>query len=47
MRDHNVVCNICISRNLATLRENMCAMPSHASETLALCYAAEAYRDII
>ena len=45
MRDHNVVWNMCMSRNLATQRENMCAMPSHANGTLALCYACEAYRD--
>ena len=34
-----------ISRNIATLRENMCAILSHANETLALCYVCEAYRD--
>ena len=45
MRDHNVVCNMYISRNLATLRENMCAMSSHVNGTLVLCYACEAYRD--
>ena len=43
--DHNVVCNVYMARNLATLRENICAMPSHANGTLALCYACEAYRD--
>ena len=34
-----------ISRNLATLRENIYTMLSYANKTLALCYACEAYRD--
>ena len=40
-----MVCNMYISRNLATLRENMCVMSRHANGTLALCYACDAYRD--
>ena len=45
MRDYNMVCNIYISRNLATLRENMCAILNYVSETLVLCYTAEVYRN--
>ena len=40
-----MVCNMYISKNLATQRENIYAMPSHVSGTLALCYAAEVYRN--
>ena len=41
-----MMCNMCMARNLATLRENICVMLSHASGTLALCYTVEVYRNI-
>ena len=47
MRDHNIIYNIYISRNLATQRENIYTIPNHANKTLALYYAAEAYRNKI
>ena len=40
-----MVYNIYIFRNLVTQRENMCVMSNHVNKTLALCYAAEAYRN--
>ena len=40
-----MIYNICMSRNLATQRENMCAISNHVNKTLILCYTVEAYRD--
>ena len=39
------MCNIYISRNLATQRENICAMLNYVSEILALYYTTEVYRN--
>ena len=40
-----MVWNIYISRNLATQRENMCAILNYVNKILTLYYATEVYRN--
>ena len=47
MRDYNIIYNIYIIRNLATLRENINIILNYANKTLALYYIIEIYRNIL
>ena len=46
MRDYNIVYNIYMIRNLATLRKNIYIILNYANKTIALYYTYETYRDI-